>query len=549
MGVVYLADDARLGRQVALKVISPQLAHDPEFRERFEAEARSAAAIDHPNVVPVYSAGTDGDRFYIAMRYVEGRDLRTRLRGSEPLNPEEAVEIAAGVAAALDAAHEAGLVHRDVKPANILLPSGQALVAAYLTDFGLTKGLQGGGQLTGTGQWIGTVDYVAPEQMTSGLVDARTDVYALGCVLFEMVSGAPPFTGTEMQKMWHQVNEPLPPLPSPGDPDPLDAVIARATAKDPDERFPSAGDLARAARVALDGGSADLSEHSVARGAAAAGLASVQGPDQTRTMRSPRPPGPREAATTRMRVPDPAPRRAERDGGDFSGRLAALVGGCIVLAAGLIAAALVVTAGNDDSPSQPVANRPVETVTSGAGAEGIAATASGGEDVMPGAGRPSEGGGSAAPESGVDPKAFETYAQIYYNVDIPNGWELDESNDFNGTFYQSTWHPPGDPGTTLLIDAQSPAPSVSPVASAEAVRGEASQSSGYEEHSFEATVLAGLPAARWVFDVEGVRKVDYFVNLCNAGIAVLGSTSPAAFGSIAPTFHEIASSVRGECGE
>jgi serine/threonine-protein kinase len=227
MGVVYLARDEHLDRRVALKVIAPQLAHDPEFQRRFEAEARNAAAIDDPHVVPVFSAGSADGKLFIAMRFVDGTDLRTVLSESGAIEPRAATTIVTEVASALDSAHAAGLVHRDVKPANILLTGRPGAGVAYLSDFGLTKGLQGGGtQLTGTGQWIGTLDYVAPEQMTTGRIDARTDVYALGCVLYEMVTGSVPFAGTDMQKMWNHVNEPVPPMEAMA-PHPLDPVIAR----------------------------------------------------------------------------------------------------------------------------------------------------------------------------------------------------------------------------------------------------------------------------------------------------------------------------------
>ena len=183
----------------------------------------------------------------------------------------------AEIAAALDAAHSTGMVHRDVKPANILLEGGPGNGSSYLTDFGLTKGgEQATGPLTGTGQWVGTIDYVAPEQIQSGRVDARTDVYALGCVLYETLTGAVPYSGNDMQKMWGHVNEPFPALESGPRMAPtasLAAVIARATAKDPDDRFPSAGDLANAARAPLSGAPVEVPEHSVATGAAAAGLA------------------------------------------------------------------------------------------------------------------------------------------------------------------------------------------------------------------------------------------------------------------------------------
>jgi serine/threonine protein kinase len=527
MGIVYLARDERLGRRVALKVITPRFAHDQDFRERFEAEARSAAAIDNPNAVSIYSAGLSEERLYIAMRFVDGTDLRTLLREGGPLDPEAAVEIVADVASALDAAHAAGLVHRDVKPANVLLEGSPEHRTAYLTDFGLTKGLHGGGtQLTGTGQWIGTVDYVAPEQLTSGLVDARTDVYALGCVLFELISGSPPFSGSEIQKMWHQVNEPVPPLGTEASPHPLDAVIARATAKDPQDRFHSAGDLARAAGAALGGVSPDdLDEQSVATGAAALGLATAD-PGRTRVMeRTPPPPDP---VTTPMGTPPSRSPSSERHG--MSGRVAAVVGASLVLAAGLIAAALVVAGGKDGSPGRTVVNN-IKTVTNEPPAsEPTAQSAVSGEGPEPSEIDPSE----------TEP--FATFSQSLYSIEVPTGWSQEESDEPISNYLESTWHDPANRNTTLLVDAQTPAPSVDPIVSAEQVRAQTSQSSGFREVSLVPITLGGLPAARWVFEVSGDKRVDYFINECNVGAAVLGSTDPLNFGALSPTFHRAAAS-------
>jgi predicted Ser/Thr protein kinase len=536
MGVVYLAHDERLGRQVALKVIAPQLAHDPEFQERFEAEARSAAAIDHPNVVSIYSAGSNEGRLFIAMRFVDGTDLRTRLREAGPLDAEAALAVIADVAAALDAAHAAGLVHRDVKPANVLLTGEPGAGTAYLTDFGLTKGLQGNSaQLTGTGQWIGTVDYVAPEQMTSGRVDARTDVYALGCVLFEMVAGSPPFSGSEMQRMWHQVNEPVPSLSASAEAHPLDPVIARATAKEPGDRFHSAGDLARAAQAAIEGTRPEVAEHSVATGAAAAGMATAAGAERTRTMRARPPLPPEEPLTTPMRMPPAAPPAQHHAG--VSGRMAAIVGASVVLAAGLIAAALVVASGKDESPGRTVVNN-VRTVSGESSSSEAGASAA----------ATSEGAGSGETEPVAEgAESFSTFRQGLYGIDIPAGWWQEENDEPVSNYFESTWHDPADENTTILVDAQTPAPQVAPVSSAEEVRAQTSQSSGYREISLSSVSLAGLPAARWVFEVAGDRRVDYFINVCNVGIAVLGSTYPSAFGGLAPTFQRAASSVAVPC--
>jgi hypothetical protein len=369
MGVVYLARDERLDRRVALKVITPNLAADPDFRERFVTEARSAAAIDHPNAVPVYTSGVvDGD-LYMAMRYIEGTDLKTLLAERGALEPQVATGIVADIASALDAAHAAGFVHRDVKPANILLAGKPGRGSCYLTDFGLTKDAGGsGGALTGTGQWVGTIDYVAPEQIQSGTVDARTDVYALGCVLYETLTGSVPYAGNDMQKMWGHANEPFPALESklPDAADGLAGVISRATAKIPDERFPSAGDLARAATAALSGNSVDAPEHSVATGAAATGLAQTataqqrpEAPGQAPTAIGHPATSPRERPTRQMASP-------RSDGGPGM-RTAAILGGAVVIAAGLIAAAVVIAGGGSGSSSTTVTNKQAGTERSPAG--------------------------------------------------------------------------------------------------------------------------------------------------------------------------------------
>jgi hypothetical protein len=355
MGVVYLARDERLERRVALKVIAPSLAADTDFRERFIAEARSAAAIDHDKAVPVYSAGIADDNLHMAMRYIEGTDLRALLAESGPLQPAEAVAIVADVAAALDAAHAAGFVHRDVKPANILLRGETGGRSAYLTDFGLTKGSDEATSLTRTGQWVGTIDYVAPEQIQSGRIDARTDVYALGCVLYEALSGSAPYAGDDLQKMWGHVNEPFP-VPAGATPgEPLVPVLARATAKDPQERFPSAGDLAKAAAAALGGGAVDSPEHSVATGAAATGLA-----ETATAQRLPAGAHDRTVADGRSRQerPEPATQRMSSPAGGGRGgrgwRTGAIIGGATVIAAGLIAAAALVAGGDSGGTATTV---------------------------------------------------------------------------------------------------------------------------------------------------------------------------------------------------
>jgi protein kinase-like protein len=266
MGVVYRATELSLGRPVALKLLAPDRAGDSEFRERFQRESRMAAAIDHPNVIPVYAAGEVDGSLYLVMRYVGGTDLHALLRDEGALDPAFAADLVAQVAAALDAAHRAGLVHRDVKPANVLLAGSHA----YLSDFGLTRFAGTDSGLTEPGQWIGTVEYCSPEQLRGGRTDARADVYSLGCVLYAALTGGPPFAhGTVPATMLAHLNDPPPPPSTRGVPAEFDRVIARAMAKAPEDRYPSAGDLGRAALAAARGEPVTESERSVAVGPAA----------------------------------------------------------------------------------------------------------------------------------------------------------------------------------------------------------------------------------------------------------------------------------------
>ena len=257
MSVVYLAEHEWLQRKVALKVLAPQLAEDDRFRERFIRESRLAASLDHPNVIPIFEAGGSGGDLFIAMRYVEGSDLRTLLHEGESLDPARAIAIVRQAAAALDAAHEQGLVHRDVKPGNVLLARARSEDEpehVYLSDFGLTKRSASDSGVTGTGQFVGTLDYAAPEQFQGGAPDARTDVYSLGCVLFECLTGRPPFrSDNDAALMYAHLQEPAPSVTAiePGLPREIDRVVATAMAKAPADRFASAGELARKASRAL----------------------------------------------------------------------------------------------------------------------------------------------------------------------------------------------------------------------------------------------------------------------------------------------------------
>ncbi|MHC3469971.1 serine/threonine-protein kinase [Streptomyces sp. 7R007] len=260
MAVVYRARDLRLERTVALKLLAPELARNDTFRLRFTHESRAAAAIDHPHIVPVFEAGETDGVLYIAMRYVDGSDLRHLLDRRGPLPAVTALRIAAQVASALDAAHEHGLVHRDVKPGNILIARGTDSdhpEHAYLTDFGLTKKSLSLTGFTTVGQFVGTLDYVAPEQISGRPVDARCDVYGFACVVHETLAGHPPFRrDDDMALLWaHQYDQPPPLTEARPDLSPrADAVFARALAKSPDDRHDSCLAFVTDLRAALTGG-------------------------------------------------------------------------------------------------------------------------------------------------------------------------------------------------------------------------------------------------------------------------------------------------------
>jgi serine/threonine protein kinase/DNA-binding beta-propeller fold protein YncE len=257
MAVVYRAHDVRLDRNVALKILAPGLAADDAFRKRFIRESRAAAAVDHPNIIPVYDAGEADGVLFIAMRFVHGRDVRTLLDATGPLPAGRATDIIGQVAAALDAAHARGLVHRDVKPANMLLDAtagGGRQDHVYLSDFGLSKQshLSQTG-LTSAGQFLGTLDYVAPEQVEGHPVDGRADLYALACAAFELLSGAPPFKrDAGLAVVWAKLSEPPPSLSSRRAdlPAAVDGVMSRGMAKVPADRYATCGEFAAALREA-----------------------------------------------------------------------------------------------------------------------------------------------------------------------------------------------------------------------------------------------------------------------------------------------------------
>jgi serine/threonine protein kinase/WD40 repeat protein len=369
MAVVFRAIDERLGRAVALKVLAPALAADEAFRQRFIRESRSAAAVDHPNVIPVFEAGEADGVLFIAMRYVPGGDVGTLVRREGPLPAARAAAIISAVASALDAAHAAGLVHRDVKPGNMLVdvrPGRPDHV--YLSDFGLTRKERSSTGLTSMGYFLGTLDYCAPEQIQGLGADARTDEYALACAAFVLLSGEPPFSREEGPAvLYAQLSKPPPRLSErrAGLPAAADDVLARALAKAPGDRYPSCGEFADAMRLALglapddaaralsprpDHAPTELS-HTSHPGESLAGLGaatmSLQLPANVPGTAGAGLPGGRDGGPGRSAVPDgqAAGRNRRHHAGMFA------IGAAAILAVGGVIAAVIVAGAMSRGPT------------------------------------------------------------------------------------------------------------------------------------------------------------------------------------------------------
>jgi len=412
MAVVYRAVDQRLGRQVALKILAPHFAADEAFRHRFIRESRTAAAVDDPHIIPVFEAGEADGVLFIAMRLVPGGDVHSLIRESGPLPRERAALILSQVASALDAAHRRGLVHRDVKPANMLMDvSRDRPDHVYLSDFGLSKLAMSGSALTGTGMVLGTLDYVAPEQIDGQPVSGQADQYALACSAFELLSGAPPFPQDQpMPLIWAHMSERPPSMTArrPDLPARVDDVLSRALAKSPAERFATCREFANELREAIglapydSGGRAIPSVHRTPTAAAfppPAPAAAAFPPSASPTPAMPEAATPQpNAAAAQPRVPEvqtPAPpfqpHAAATDHGTLplTGRAprrwaALFVGLTVLAAAGIVGGALVITSHGNNSAGRTSGGNG----TAGRGARGGDSSAPGGRTSSHGA-RPS----------------------------------------------------------------------------------------------------------------------------------------------------------------
>ncbi|HEY5144888.1 MAG TPA: serine/threonine-protein kinase [Solirubrobacteraceae bacterium] len=514
MGVVYEATQLALGRRVAVKVISPQLADDPEFRERFVREAQVAASVHHPNIVDVYDAGEQDGVLYLVMRFVDGVDLRTVLRAEHRLHPERAVRIVTDVAGALDAAHRAGLIHRDVTPSNILLSGDGADERAALTDFGLVKHVDTQGA-TRTGTWFGTLAFVAPEALRDDPVDGRSDVYALGCLLHRMLTGSVPFArDSDAATITAHLHD-APPRPSEAsgvDPA-FDAVITRALAKEPSDRFATAGALALAAQAALHGERLDpgAAQTSIARDPDQA-LTRVAAPAQDATRRVPGPAGsdpgrdgatrvaPSFRAPTPRARPAPAAARPPRRTGAFAAVavFAALVGGAIAI-------------GVNQAVNPPTPTRPHR----------------------------------ALPKTPVRP-ALTSYQTPAYRAQVPRSWKTVADDVDRGGYRESRWRAPY-PGHAELAIVYRTGSGVPPDRVATAARGRMAVDPTYSEVAFGPISLNGDIAQRWVYGVDGQARANWYLNPCGTSIAVYAGSRPSEFLRWAPTFRAVTASVQPTC--
>ena len=373
MGKVYKAHDTVIGRDVAVKVLSTELAAEPGFRERFRREAHTAARLTEPHIIPIHDTGEVDGRLYLVMPIISGTDVGTVLKRGGPMSPQRAVRVIEQLAAALDAAHAAGLVHRDVKPSNALMAKGDF---TYLIDFGIAHDVAET-RMTKTGAVIGTLAYMAPERFTTGVADARADVYSLTCVLHECLTGTQPYPGdsAEQQITGHlTLDPPKPSSLNPAVPAAFDDVVARGMAKQPTERFASAGELARAA-----GAAAALSESPTVLGP----YPRQRVPTRQFSARWPNPDGTGDTPySEHVRVPVPAERKPGR------GRLVLAAAAVATFLAAALIAALLILRENQGSPSSSDAtaapNRSTSDMTTESPTTGLSSTTSQPQPSLPG---------------------------------------------------------------------------------------------------------------------------------------------------------------------
>jgi serine/threonine protein kinase len=509
MGTIFRATDRRTSRDVALKIIHPHLVEEAEFLERFVSETRLATALEHPNIVPVYDVGQIEQGPYIAMMLVPGESLYERLQKSGPLPEKQAIEVISQVAAALDYAHTRGVIHRDVKPHNILIDTRTG--HAYLSDFGIAKALESETNMTKTGSVMGALRYMAPEQFEDTPLDARVDVYALACVLFEALSCQLPYDASSDASLIRQKLMGKPRTLSSLNPETnqlLSAVIDKALTRDPKSRFSRAGDLAIAAQAAVGNDVQPLDDVA----------------DEANTLPIALSPAPTVAAPT-VTLESSAGSRSRQ----FRRVGVAAIG---LVAASVLAFGIYQAVGKPGSSSEG-SQRPFAQQES----------ESGRQETSP---NPAPTPVTSA-EASSEVK-FVTVTRKMFRGRAPKDWTPGDIDKPNSTRLTNTWINPDDPSVYVLVDTLIRSFETDPLDNAREVRRSKRRTPGYKELSLDRTRLGGRPAAEWLFDVpkEG-RKVDFFLGDCNVDVAVLGVAPPGKFENYRPIFRKVASSVRPRC--
>jgi serine/threonine-protein kinase len=464
---------------------------------------------------------------YLIMRYVEGTDLRALLAREGALEIRRAVELLAPVASALHGAHRRGLVHRDVKPGNVLIARDEeGGEHVYLTDFGIARHAEAATTvdttLTRTGAFVGTLDYMAPECIQGdSRGDARSDIYALGCMLFQSLAGRVPFPReNELAKLHAHVNEPFPSLVDVRDdvPAALDAVVRRATAKSPGGRFATAGELARTLARSVPAAAVEppAGPATEAYAPPTVEAAGEQAPDAA----------PEDAVTAPAKPPEPET-EALRPTAET-------------------AAPPAPSAPPAPGPVRPAAKRkgrrPLLLV--GAAALGVVAVALIGLTLLTGADGGGTGGGqefSDRPEPAASGPRLVGSQTGVFRVSVPAGWQ--RSDEDRGRLQRTVWRDPDDATTSVLVDAI-PGVRSTPEGRARSVSGGGTSQQGYRQIALGPVTLAGRPGFEWQYQAGGRHKVDYFVNDCDDGFAVLGTTTPARFSSLSDTFRRVAESLQ-----
>lgn len=503
MGTVYRARNLRHNRLVAIKVIHGHLADDATFKSRFESEIKVALQLDHPNLVPVLDAGESGDSLYLSFALIRGSDLRAYLRANGPMSPDDAVDVIRQVTSALDYVHENEIVHRDVKPSNIMRDGRTGHI--YLSDFGIAKAKDASDALTGSSGPIGAIGYMAPEQFDNVALDERTDVYATGCLLFELLAGDTPYeeesAGSLLKAKLDDEPRSLAEVGVDVGPE-LEEVVARAIHRDRELRFQNVNELSKAAVEALDGTS-----------------------PEERTRRLPLDRTERQEET--RRISDPT--ESLEDSKKPAWLKTLLIGGvaAIVLATAGIGVARF---GSDESGKSPDPGSTGQATKTDA-----------------------SGGGGNSPDSGntTVSQARDKWTPVsttLVDAEVPKGWETLKIDEVNSNRRTSQWENPTNPDVTVLIDAQTPAPNIPVLESAAKVRADTSRSAGYEEISFAQETIGDREVARWEFYIpdEG-QKVDYFFQECNVGMAVLGTAPPGLFDEYTADFRHVVETASANC--